>query len=107
MGIDIDSKLMLVTDYDKTYEAVLKYAEENTGGDVYGATGELNLDVASPWFDAGIDECYIGVELPTPTYEDLLDQESCWWDELNKAKDLLFKLTGEDSCKLDSFQNVW
>jgi len=107
MGIDIDSKLMLVADQTKTHEVVEKHSEENFGGDFYSSAEDLGLDVASPWYDSGHNNWFIGVDMPAPTYEDLLDQESCWWDELNKAKDLLFKLTGEDSCKLDSFQNVW
>jgi hypothetical protein len=107
MGIDIDSKLMLVCNQEKLYSVVEEHSEENCDGDFHEALDELGLSSASPYFDADRDCLYIGVELAPPTYEDLLDQESCWWGELNKAKDLLFKLTGEDSCKLDSFQNVW
>lgn len=107
MGIDYGSKLLLIPDSSNVYGIVCNYAEEHFDGDFYSALDELGLTSASPWYDAGWSDLDIGVELPRPTYEDLLNQESRWWDELNKAKELLDKLFGEGNPKLYDCQDIY
>lgn len=106
MGIDYGSKLLLIPDSSDVYGIVSNYAEEHYDGDFHTAIDELGLTSASPWYDAGWSDLDIGVELPRPAYEDLLDQESPWWAELNKAKDLLDKLFGEGNHKLGAYQDI-
>lgn len=106
MGVDYSSKLLLVPEHTNPFEVVEDYSQKEWGGDFYSAADDLGLTTASPWYDAGYDNCEIGVELPHPTYEDLLDQESRWWDELNKAKDLLDKVFGEGNHTLKALQDI-
>jgi hypothetical protein len=109
MGIDIGNKLMLVpTDQDLLHSAIQLSANELYDGDFYDALDNLGLDYASPWYDADRDSWDIGISMPTPTYEDLIDQNSRWFDALQAAKDKLDIIIGEDvSTKLDSFQHVY
>lgn len=106
MGVDYGSKLLLVPDNPNTYSILEEYSEKEFRGDFHSALDRLGLDSASPWYDSGWCEWDIGVCLPSPTYEDLLDQESLWWDELNKAKDLLDKLFGEGNHQLGAYQDI-
>ncbi len=110
MGIDIESKLMLVPrNQEALHQAVRTKADEEFDGDFHTALEELGLDYASPWFDADIECLDIGVELPVALYEDLIDQESKWWDSLFTAQTLIGNVLGEEipDTKLDSFQHVW
>ncbi len=107
MGLDISNKLLVVhseTDTG-TLEALFEDHEESLYlGEILD---ELELEYASPWFDADPEDWNIGVEISSPTYEQLLDQESPWWDELNSAVDKLNKIFGEGDIRLDSFQHVY
>lgn len=106
MGIDISSKLLLVPSVD-IHSALNEYAEEDCHGDFWQAVDDKGLDYASPRYDSSPDDWVVGVSLPRPTYEDLLDQESEWWDSLNKAKDLLTSICGECDCTLTDAQHVY
>jgi hypothetical protein len=110
MGIDIDSKLMLVTvDQEALHKAVKDKADEEFDGDFHTALAELGLDYASPWFDASIQHWDIGVELPVAKWDDLIDQESKWFESVFEAQGLLAKILGEEipDTKLQSFQHVY
>jgi hypothetical protein len=109
MGIDIGNKLMLVpTDQDLLHSAIQLYADDETDGDFWTAMSCLDLDYASPWYDADISDCDIGISMPTPTYEDLIDVESNWFKALHEAQDKLNSIIGENvDTKLDSFQHVY
>jgi len=105
MGIDIGNKLMLVpTDQDLLHSAIELIADEEFDGDFYSALDNSGLDYASPWYDADRDSWDIGISMPTPTYEDLIDHESSWFEALHEAQDKLNSILGEGvSTKLDSF----
>jgi hypothetical protein len=110
MGIDIESKLMLVPrSQGALHEAVRAKADEEFDGDFHTALEELGLDYASPWFDADIEDLHIGVELPVAIYPDLIDLESNWWGTFFAAQTLIGNILGEEipDTKLDSFQHVW
>jgi hypothetical protein len=109
MGIDISNKLMLVpTDQDLLRSTIQLIADEEYDGDFYSALDNLGFDYASPWYDAGSDSWDIGISMPVPTYEDLMDQNSSWFDALQAAKDKLDIILGEGvDTKLDSFQHVY
>lgn len=109
MGIDIGNKLMLVpTDQELLHSAIELIADEEFDGDFYSAMDDLGLDYASPWYDADRDSWDIGISMPTPTYEDLIDQESSWFEALHEAQDKLNSILGEGvGTKLDSFQHVY
>ena len=110
MGIDINSKLMLVPTNQRALFARIKAeADELFDGDIIGAAIELGLDYASPWFDAAPTDCDFGVEVPSPTYDDLIDPESKWFDSIHNAQNLICELLEEVDVdtKLDSFQNVY
>lgn len=106
MGIDYGSKLLLIPDIHNAYSILEEYSEKEFDGDIWSAIDELGLGSASPWYDSSPSDRDIGVSLPSPTYEDLLDQQSPWWDELNKAKDLLDKLFGEGNHQLGAYQHI-
>lgn len=109
MGIDIGNKLMLVpTEQDLLHSAIQLVANEKFDGDFWTAMDDLGLDYASPWYDASISNCDIGISMPTPTYEDLIDHESSWFEALHEAQDKLNSILGEGvGTKLDSFQHVY
>ncbi len=109
MGIDIGNKLMLVpTEQDLLHSAIQLVADEKFDGDFWTAMDDLGLDYASPWYDASMSNCDIGVSMPTPTYDDLMDQNSKWYDALQAAKDKLDIILDESvDTKLDSFQHVY
>jgi hypothetical protein len=108
MGIDIGNKLMLVpTDQELLHSAIDLIADEE-GNDFYDVLDDLGLDYASPWYDADRDSWDIGISMPTPTYEDLIDHESSWFEALHEAQDKLNSILGEGvDTKLDSFQHVY
>lgn len=106
MGVDVRNKLLVVhseTDTG-TLEALFEHNEELGIGDILE---ELELEYASPYYDSCPTDWDIGVEISSPTYEQLLDQESPWWDELNSAVDKLNRIFGEGTVRLDSFQHVY
>jgi hypothetical protein len=110
MGIDIGNKLMLVpTDQGLLRSAIQLVADEEYGGDFYEALYSLDLDYASPWFDADRESLDIGISMPTPTYEDLIDSQSSWFEALHEAQDKLGGMFagGYVATKLDSFQHVY
>lgn len=110
MGIDIESKLMLVpVDQEALHQVVKAKVDEEFKGCFHTALAELGLSYASPWFDADIGDLDIGVELPVALYPDLIDLESNWWDTFFAAQTLLGNILGEEipDTKLDSFQHVW
>jgi hypothetical protein len=110
MGIDIDSKMMLVPVNQETLHKVVQAkADEEFDGDFHTALEELGLDYASPWFDADIDCLDLGVELPVAKWDDLIDHESKWFESVFEAQGLLAKILGEEipDTKLQSFQHVY
>ncbi len=109
MGIDIGNKMMLVpTEQDLLHSAIQLVANEKFDGDFWTAMDDLGLDCASPWYDASMSNCDIGISMPTPTYEDLMDQNSSWFEALQAAKDELDIILDESvDAKLDSFQHVY
>lgn len=110
MGIDISNKLMLVpTDQKTLFDRIKAEADELFDGDIIGTAIELGLDYASPWFDATPKDCDFGVEMPSPTYDDLIDSESKWFYALHKAQTILCNLLEVEivDTKLDSFQDVY
>jgi hypothetical protein len=109
MGIDISNKLMLVPiDQKGLFAAIQSAADAGFDGDFHCAVSHLGLDYASPWFDASISDCDFGVEMPIPSYTDLIDSESKWFDCLHEAQDKIEKLLGwEANTKLSSFQHVY
>ena len=106
MGQDISNKLLVV--HSQTCTGTLEeiFDEENGLG-IEEILEELGLESASPWYGSSPENWDIGVEISSPTYEQMLDQESPWWDELNAAVDKLNKLFGEGTVRLDSFQDVY
>jgi hypothetical protein len=110
MGIDIGSKLMLVpVDMEPLYQAMKAITEEPLSGCKWvGEAADLaGIDYASPWYDSGDEHWDFGISLPSPTYEDLLDQESKWWDALNEAQTLLSHILGEGiETELKALNNV-
>ncbi len=106
MGQSISSKLLVVhSEIDiETLQAMFNEEDNLSIGDIIE---ELGLESASPWYDSPPENWNIGVEISSPTYEQMLDQESPWWDELNAAVDKLNELFGEGTISLDSFQNIY
>lgn len=107
MGTSIGSKLLLVHSETSTdrLEELFEDSEEDLS--IADILEELELDSASPYYDSDSTEWSIGVELESPSYEDLLDQESPWWDKLNQAGDKLHNLFGDGDISLGSFQDVY
>ncbi len=105
MGIDIESKLMLIPKGVNAYE----HLSENYPDveDYWSLLDDLGLDYSSPWYDCDKEDLVVGVNMRRPSYENLLDQESRWWDELNEAKDTLNKIFGERDARLEDVPNVW
>lgn len=98
MGIDINSKLMLVPeDMESLYKTLQAVVEEPLSGCkwVAEAADLAGISYSSPWYDSDPKHWDYGISLPSPTYEDLLDQESKWWDLLNEAQTLLSHTLGE------------
>lgn len=105
MGIDIESKLMLVPKGVNVYNHLsTTYPDVD---DYWNLLDELGLDYSSPYFDADREHWVVGISMCCPSYEDLLDQESSWWDELNEAKDTLNKIFGDCNARLEDVPNVW
>jgi hypothetical protein len=110
MGVDIGNKLMLVpTDQALLHSAIRLVANEQHSGDFYTALDNLGLGYASPWYDADPSDWDIGVEMASPTYDDLVDGYSSWFQSLHEAQDLLDGIIGQEmvETKLDSFQHVY
>lgn len=108
MGIDISNKLMLVTTDQELLHSAIQLIADEEGSDFYDVMDDLGLDYASPWYDADRDSWDIGISMPTPTYEDLIDHESSWFEALHEAQDKLNSILGEEvGTKLDSFQHVY
>ena len=105
MGQSITSKLLVV--HSETCTGTLEEMFEEEGLYLGDILEELGLTDASPWYDSSSENWEIGVEISSPTYEQMLDQESPWWDELNAAGDKLNKLFGEGTIRLDSFPDVY
>jgi len=110
MGIDIGSKLMLVpVDMEPLYTAMKAITEEPLSGcDWVGEAADLaGIDYASPYYDSDPADWDFGISLPAPSYEDLLDQESKWWDALNEAQTMLSHILGEGvETKLKALKDV-
>lgn len=60
---------------DYLFRLGLKYASENVNDD------------PSDWI--------VGIEMKKPSYADMLDQESAWWDSLNSGVAHLSKVLGD------------
>ena len=105
MRIDIESKLMLVPKGVDVYEH-LKTTYPDVE-DYWNLLDELGLDYSSPYFDAEREYWIVGISMCCPSDDDLLDQESSWWDELNEAKSKLDKIFGECAARLEDVPNVW
>lgn len=105
MGIDIDSKLMLV----HSKAEISKLLEQNTEEDfdIWELLNDFGLDSASPYYDSDTYDRVIGISISPPTYRDLTDQGSDWWFELKEAADKLNSIFGEGELTLDSYPNVW
>lgn len=105
MSIDIESMLMLVPKGVNVYDHLsATYPDVN---DYWSLLDELGLDYASPYYDADRKHLVVGIKVLRPSYEDLLDQESSWWDKLNEAKDKLNKIFGDCDARLEDAPNVW
>jgi hypothetical protein len=109
MGIDIDSKLMLVPTYQKELHVVVQeLADEHYDGDFYDALDNLGLEYASPWYDADVKHWDIGVAIPAATFEDIENPNSEWHSAVAHAQILLEEIVGIGvDTKLDSFKHVW
>ena len=105
MGIDISSKLMLVPKGINVYEHLS--ANHPDVDDYHGLLDELGLDYSSPYYDADYKYIVVGVSMRCPSYDDLLDQESSWWAELNEAKGKLDKIFGDCNARLEDVPNVY
>lgn len=109
MGIDISSKLLLVpTDQKRLFELIQAKADEEFDGDFHYVLDSLGFDYASPWYDASLEYCDVGIQMPVATYSDLIDSESKWFDCLHTAQTKIDSLMGwETPTKLSSFQHVY
>lgn len=109
MGIDIDSKLMLVpTDQEELHRAIQESADEHYDGDFYDALDNLGLDYASPSYSADVKYWNIGAAIPSATFEDIQDPNSEWHSAVAHAQILLEEIVGVGvETKLDSFKHVW
>ncbi len=109
MGVDYSSRLLVVIDKNivPLLEDMLDPEEYEDYGDVNGVIEELGLDYASPWYDADISYWTIGFRISNPTYDDLRNQESEWWDEFNKYGAELNRLFGEGEISLEAHQHIY
>ena len=109
MGIDYRSKLLVVFDGDivSLLEDMLELEEYEDCSDVNDLIDELGLDSASPWYDAPQEEWAIGFKISDPSYEDLLDQESDWWDKFNEYATKLTELFGEGDISLEAHHHIY
>lgn len=105
MGIDIESKLMLVPKGVDVYDYLTTtYPDTNYYGEILD---NLGLDHSSPHYDSDPEYWIVGISMSCPSYEDLLDQESKWWDDLNAGKGKLDEVFGLCDAKLEDVPNVW
>lgn len=105
MGIDIESKLMLVP---KGVDVYNHLSTTYPDAECYWVLlDELGLDHSYPHLNADPEDWIVGISMCCPSYDDLLDQESNWWDELNEAKDTLNKIFGDCDARLEDVPNVW
>lgn len=63
MGIDIDSKLLVGLQYEDFPEELIDYIEETYDGNINEWAEEEELESASPWYDAGSDQCFYGFDI--------------------------------------------
>lgn len=59
MGIDFGSALMLGEEYSNLDIEIPEEFED----DLWEYFYSLGMDCASPWFDAGVEECFVGYSL--------------------------------------------
>jgi hypothetical protein len=109
MGIDYSSKMLVVWDGDviPLLEEMLELEEYEDCNDVNDLMDELGLDSASPWCDSPQDAWVIGFRIYSPSYEQLLDQESEWWVEFNGYVDKLVGLFGEGDISLQAHHHIF
>jgi hypothetical protein len=98
MGIDYDGKLLVGLDYEDVDLSLLPdYNEEDEQECLY----KNNIATASPYFDAPIEDCTIGIELgdlPLDTDE--------YITAIENAKSRFIELFGVTP-KLIGTQNIW
>lgn len=95
MGIDIGSKLLVGANYPKISHII------DSDGDRVDQLYGLGIETASPWFDADLEDCFVGYSVPNSTVPD--DN----WHKLVKEKAELFeKVTGVKAVIFGG-ANVW
>ncbi len=98
MGIDYDGKLMVGLDYEDVDLSVLPdYDEEDEMECLY----QNNLTSASPYFDADISNCIVGIELG-----DLNLDTDEYITTIENAKSKFIELFGVTP-RLIGTQNIW
>ncbi len=109
MGIDYQSRMLVVFDGDvvSLLEDMLELEQYEDCSDVNDLIEELELDYASPWYDAPQSEWTIGFSISNPSYDQLLDQESLWWDEFNGYATRLTELFGEGDISLEAHHHIY
>lgn len=88
MGMDISDRLMLGVHYDEISDWLESRMEEDECSNHYEVV-EMYFDIASPYYDAGIEECFIGYRLKNEVY---VNDE--WFKEINALITKFVELTG-------------
>jgi hypothetical protein len=97
MGIDYSGKLLVGGTYDDICHLI---PDDDEDIDVSEFIEQFGLVYASPWYDAGIEDCVFGFNFPdTPFTEG-------WHLAFEEAAAKWKELTGKDA-KLMGVQDIW
>lgn len=111
MSIEYSSKLMVGNTSDELLPNILSYALTKYGED-WGSTRdvvdiieELDFDITSPYFDASLEEWFIGIAIG-PLKLNNPEAYVIWKKELDKASERITHLIGEVDLILCSQQHI-